>query len=925
MTGEPASNIPDPGYCRRPTLRTVGTFVGRQTELATLVGALDEAAAGHLRLTLIEGEAGIGKSRLVEEVAEVARGRGFAALLGRADEVDRGRSMGPLLEALGQAYSPIGGQEPRSQHEHREWVLGALEAVVAGTPTLLVVEDLQWADPASVAALSVIPRRLEGLPLLVALTARPVPRDRALEQALRRLDGSRVSLGPLSEAEAQALASAAPGADGGGGSAEFVRRAGGNPFFILELVRAARVGDGGHGLPPDIARAARERLADLSPDTETVVRVASVLGSTFTLADLAVICDQAPASLLPALSEALRAGVLGEQHDRIVFRHDLVRDAAYETVPPSARAALHRDAGRALAAAHAPATKVAAQLRLAAEPGDDEAIEWLRRAADEEAADPLLAAELLQQAIALAPHRDRRRPAIAHDLAVALVAAGRLRDAAALCREAMAEADDPVVTAALQVRLVHALVFSGRGNDALVEVAAAVGSPDVEQAALISAYAAMARVFIGEFGPAAEAARAVLAGPAGPLGSARCFAEIVLSVALRLQGRPAEALDHADRAVAIARRAPTDDPARYDPEQFRAMCLVDLGRPDDLALAIESGRASAERLGLAWNLPGHHYLAARRNHLRGEWDDALAEIEAGLALDAEVVSPDLPDALAAHALLLVARGDLAAGAAALQASDEARAAAGSLMGADTAAAATAALREAEDHPDPHDGLDQVWTLLTLVGVAGNRPFIAADLVRAAIARGDQERAATIASDMAALAADAGSSLYAAAAQHCAGIARGDEVLLGAAAAAFAAAEVRVLEARAVEDLAGLSGSADPARTRELIERALAIYEAAGASRDAARATSTLRSFGLRRGARGARRRPATGWGSLTPTELAVAERISEGLTTAQVATRLYISPHTVSTHVKHMFAKLGISSRVELVALASRHRPPGGR
>ena len=113
---------------------------------------------------------------------------------------------------------------------------------------------------------------------------------------------------------------------------------------------------------------------------------------------------------------------------------------------------------------------------------------------------------------------------------------------------------------------------------------------------------------------------------------------------------------------------------------------------------------------------------------------------------------------------------------------------------------------------------------------------------------------------------------------------------------------------------------DPGRARPLLEQAIAIYERLGAARDLARADAVLRLAGVRRGVRGPRNRPQFGWQSLTPTERTVADLVADGLSNPQIGERLFISRRTVQTHLVHVFAKLGISSRSQLAAQVARRR-----
>ncbi len=205
-----------------------------------------------------------------------------------------------------------------------------------------------------------------------------------------------------------------------------VQRAMGNPLFIGELIGSLRdegvldvvdgqaeVADG--GVAPTLRLTILRRLSVLSDETLDVLRLASILGRSFTVANLSVVVRRSVLELLPALDEAVSAGVLGEAGDHLAFRHDLIREAVYEDLPLAVRKGLHRDAGRALADAAAPLSAVAAQLVLGASAGDREAAAWLRRAGQEAALrSPGVAVELLERALALladdtAETRRRRR------------------------------------------------------------------------------------------------------------------------------------------------------------------------------------------------------------------------------------------------------------------------------------------------------------------------------------------------------------------------------------------------------------------------------------------------------------------------------------------------------------------------------------
>lgn len=160
-----------------------------------------------------------------------------------------------------------------------------------------------------------------------------------------------------------------------------------------------------------------------------------------------------------------------------------------------------------------------------------------------------------------------------------------------------------------------------------------------------------------------------------------------------------------------------------------------------------------------------------------------------------------------------------------------------------------------------------------------------------------------------------------AALRCRGLAEDDAEILRAAVAAYASGS-RPLELALASEEAGAAfarqGMVDQAGPP--LQQAAEIYERLGAARDLARAEAVLRQAGIRRGRRGPRGRPRTGWHSLTPTERTVAQLVAEGLSNPQIGDRLYVSRRTVQTHLAHVFAKLDLSSRAQLAAVVTQHR-----
>ena len=294
------------------------------------------------------------------------------------------------------------------------------EDVLAG-PVALVLEDLHWRTPSTIVMLRSLARRLTYVPVVLLATCVPAARSRPLE-AHQHLDAGR-----------RTADNARPSPRGGGDTTrggtrarrlgpsplEELAGAAGNPLFIGELVKALgeadaiRVVDGRAEIhdvsfPPSLRLTILRRLSFLDDDVLDLLRVASALGSTFSLRDAATVLDRSATELLQPVREALLAGVLEEREARLAFRHDLIREAIDEVLPEDARAALHLEAGRRLARARAPALQVASsRLRRAA--GRPRAVDWATRCgAMSSARPPAVAVELLERALDLVDAHDRR-------------------------------------------------------------------------------------------------------------------------------------------------------------------------------------------------------------------------------------------------------------------------------------------------------------------------------------------------------------------------------------------------------------------------------------------------------------------------------------------------------------------------------------
>jgi DNA-binding CsgD family transcriptional regulator len=949
------------------TLAPTSPLRGRAVELRTLVDALGRAAGGRPAIVVVEGEAGIGKSRLLAEALEAARDRGLEVVAGRGQDLERNRPFGLLADSLGCSRSSPDprraaiaallatrdgdrgvatvSSDPGLQFQAVDAFLELVEAMALDGPLVLGLDDLQWADPSSLLTLGALARRLTDSPVALLASLRPLPRGAELERTLEALDAAgarRLTLSQLDPGAVTELVAEAVAAEPGPRLMAEVAAAGGNPLFVTELVAAllhegaVQVADGRAEvaemtLPPNLRLTILRRLSFLPDDTLEALRPASILGSSFSLTDLSATTGRSVLDLSSVLAEALRARVLTDDGDRLSFRHDLIHEAIYEDLPASVRLALHREAGRRLAGAGAEAVAVAEHLARGATPGDGEAIAWLTRAANEAARrSPAVAAELLERAIGLSGPADPGRDRLLVDRAGALMWAGRLPEAEAAFRSLLDREHDPTVEAQARILLARTLGTQGRLREMLRELERVQRSPTLGEELRASAAAAeaMARLQLGDLDgavAAAEQARGVAALPGDH--PAVILAMTSLAIVEELRANLGCGLQLVDEAVRLADHSPQRRGHQEGAHLTRGNILIGLDRLEDARSTLQTGRRINEELGVRWRLPLYQAVLAMRCYLAGEWDDAIAELQAALELTEETGERhSLVVIHGVRSLIALHRGDLR------RAGEAAATAEGELADTDPrfrshwAMWARALLLEAEGATrEAFGALAGAWDLCARSGFAIEYPVLGADLVRLALAAGQRARAERVAAAVAEVAARNDAASLAGAALRCRGLVDDDPEVLGDAADAYRRAPRPLELALAAEDAAAaLARRGRPEAAVPLLREALELHERLEAARDAARVEAALRSLGVRRGPR---KRPQLGWESLTPTERQVVDLVSEGLSNPQIGERLYVSPRTVQTHVAHVFTKLRVSSRAQVAAEAARRRQarsPGG-
>ena len=519
------------------------------------------------------------------------------------------------------------------------------------------------------------------------------------------------------------------------------------------------------------------------------------------------------------------------------------------------------------------------------------------------------------------PDRDR----LLTEQAGSLVLAGRIPDALAACRSLLGRHHDAAVDGPARICLGHALLALGQVRDALQELERAEQSPALPPAerAAARAWAGFARISLGDLEGAAASQEA--SHPAASAGDS-LTTSIAMSTIARIsesRGQLGDAQRTAGEAVRLADESPGRRGYRFPVRVTQGRILIELDRLEDARSALGIGMRTSEELGVRFALATYQMYLAFERFIAGEWDDAIAEIEASLGL-AEETGEIYSRAYAYGVLALISfhRNDLG------QARESADAADRDLAGwgghsVTWAAWPHALIAEAGgEHDVALAVMAGIWDRCARSGLVLDYPVIGADLVRLALAAGDRERAADAAAAVATVASINQVAWMTGAALHCQGLMEGNAETLQAAASAYADGSRPLQLALACEEAGAAFARRDRwDRGHPLLDQAVGIYERLGCSRDLARAEALLRGAGVRRGRRGPRGRPKSGWDSLTPTEYSIAGLVAEGLSNPQIGRRLYISRRTVQTHLAHMFAKLDMSSRAQLAAEVTRRQP----
>ena len=961
-----------------------GILVGRRQELASVEAALDALRSPGAHWLTLTGEPGTGKTRLLAELGERARAREHLLLVGRGSELERDLPFGVWVAALDDHVAalgpdrvealigdraaelarvlpsaaasgdvPLGGLQDERFRAHRA-VRALLAGLAARTPVVLVLDDIHWADEASLELIVHLLRRPAPARILTALAFRegqlPAAVLAALEAATRESSLSELRLAPLSAGEADALMGEQvpePLRE------EVYRQSGGNPFYLQELARviqrpAAHPFDqeAEVEVPTSVSAALGQEIGALSDPARHLAWGAALAGDPADLDLTTAAAGLGEEQALAALEELVARDVLRPTAvaRRYVFRHPIVRRAVYEAAGEAWRLGAHARAAEALAARSSALAARAHHIERSARVGDEAGSAILEQAAHQAIARaPAVAARWLSAALRLLPDptegNAERRLGMLVPLATALAASGRLEDALATLLETLDQI--PHGQAELRVRLVAACASCenalGRHDAAHARLLHARAEfPDdgsANGAALQVALAADA-LYDNDFSAmwhwgerAARTAEAL--GDRALLAVAQalvCFAEYAL--------RGAEHAAPARVASAAGLDGLPDEllAARLDLPYYLGFAEYFCECYDDAARHLRRGITLARTVGQGqFVLPMMVGLAQALERL-GRLREALNTAEAAVEASRLSGNPQaLGFALVAEAWTAAELGNV----------EHARSA------AEEAVALLSSLDESVFTRATHAHVGVIWLeigepdrcieQLRAAGLPdfpliepGRRGWLYTVLARAELEGGDRAAAAEWLARSEETVQGLELPLADAWVLHARSLLTlADRDAAGAAALALRAAEraeavhapVPAARCRTLAGVA-LAEAGDSEQAVRLLagaQRALAACEANRYRDEAAR---QLRRLGQRVTGRQRRFAQGPGLGALSGRELEIADRVALGSTNRQIADELFLSQKTVEGHLTSVFAKLGVSSRAEVAEAVGRSRSP---
>jgi ATP/maltotriose-dependent transcriptional regulator MalT len=964
-------------------------LVGRIDEISLLDQALDELDRGCFAAVELVGEPGIGKTRLLAELAARADLRGHLVLSGSASELELDLPFSVFVDALDEYLRALDRtrfdtlddevqtelshvfpsltalateREVALQHEryrsHRA-VRELLERLAAGQPLVLVLDDLHWADPASVELVGTLLRRPPAARVLLATAVRPRQLPERLSVALERAHRAglltRVELGALTPGQArELLGEAVERADAN----VLYEESGGNPFYLEQLARSldrTPPATAGHeetpletiGVPPTVAAALTEELALLSDSARRALEGAAVAGDPFEPELAAAAAEMPEGAVMDAVDELLDVDLIRptDAPRRFRFRHPLVRRAVYEATAAGWRLGAHERCSAALAIRGATAAERAHHVTRSAREGDADAVAVLREAGEGAVRlAPASAAHWFGEALRLLPDSAsaEERVELLFARAKALTAVGRFEDSHGALMEALATVPDDAHALRARVARACAAVDSLLGQheqaaDRLTDGLDSLPDRSSPEAVALMIDLAQNGIWRARYDEMQEWAESAVHA-ARELGDAPLTAAALAGLALAesMRGAPDRAEAARAEAGALVDSLSDDELARH----VQASALlggVELYLDRYAEADVHSNRALAVARATG---QGEHVLVLIQTvgavwRQQGKLAEAAELLDGGIEA-ARVLGNThaLGWSLSTRSSTALRAGDVDLALAAAQESvDLCRNAGASFHSAEAAADLAAALLETGE---PERAVD------LLVGSAGGEELVMIAgsprcrylevLARCRLALGladDARRTADYAEAWAETIQLPMAAVWAGRAAAAVDLetnrpARAAERALASAAAADEAGTP--VEAALSRTLAGRALARDGETERAAGELTHAAHEleACGALRSRDEAERELRKLGRKVYRRSVAGTAATGLESLTERELQLARLVVDRKTNPQIAAELFLSQKTVETHLRNIFRKVGVTSRVELARAVERADRDGG-
>jgi DNA-binding CsgD family transcriptional regulator len=925
-------------------------LVERERELQSLTALLDALAEGQPRMALIEGPAGIGKTRLLTELRREAQERRIASLGARGSELEREFPFGivrqmlePALlarpnrtelfegaaEIAGAVFEPpesgsLGGDASYAVLHGLYWLIIDL---VGDRPLLLTIDDLHWCDRPSLRALAYVVRRLEGLPLLIVATVRttePGTDPALLAEIAQDPATERIHPGPLSPAAMPALIERRLGAEPDVAFAAACHEAtGGNPLLLDELLkglaaegieprgeRAGVVRDLG---PRAVSRAVLLRLARLGDRDVAVARALAVLGEGAELAEIAALAGVEEADVAAASGELARVEILRRERP-LGFVHPLVQDAVYDDLPPAQRELEHSRAARLLHEAGASPERVAAHfMRVPAvgeawvpevlveaasaageRGGAENAVAYLKRAL-EEPLEPALRTSVLYELGR--SEMDLRGDAAVHHL-----------------REAYQGLDDPEERGWAGYALARTLLFTRREVEA-AQLARQVNEelPDgLDDLSRALEAIELETVYFGR--PAADELQRTEPYHGGVPGEGPGSKMLASVAAYTWANRGGSA----EECAALAMQALEGDTLfEVDNGLFWITAVVVLIYADraDTSDIWEEARAVAHRRGSLFTALSidlwRGFDLLRRGDLAQAGESLEDALEAMLLWSGSEADMAIEWPTAYLGEIHLERGDLDAAERVLAKGDRGEPAPRSGDGPAFWRRAKIELLLAQGRPEEALDLCDVYAE-KLAGVMENPAAAPWRTTRAEVLGrlGRAEEGIELASEELEVARAWDAPQPIGRALRVRGQLRREEGIddLREAVTVLERSSARLELAKALLALGtALRLARQPSEAREPLRRALDIASACSAETTIERAREELAAAGVR-----PRREALGGVESLTPSERRVAGMAAEEMTNRQIAQALFVTPKTVEVHLSNAYRKLEISSRRQL-------------